>query len=403
MLLFLCLLCINSVFAGSLHKLSPKDTVELLSCIDKLVITDDTNKTECYNFYKTKVGKEFTKDDIEKIRNELHQLLFDHMNQKSWYSKMLGLISFSNILLLLLTLVVIAFIFTLFGKILVYCAAFIGVFIYELFFSKTAIYVYALIISYLTVYFRYELDIIGTKWESWYILDNYSVLVGLATLTYVITDFASHFRTGNSPYPLFLILSVIYSIIALYHNHWFVATLSIWSLYTACGFIAGPTFGGYYTGFRYKDQPQVAFLVSFALVTLFLLLKTNVIRTDYPEKVALFENGALFFGSFIGHLSFLIMTDRYYCKYYNMSDTYIVRQFLMVMLCLTTLYFGNVLNISTFNSIGGTFLVLWLLDIEFHICSDIFINNILIGLAIIGVNLYLFRYFILNFRDYFII
>ena len=134
------------------------------------------------------------------------------------------------------------------------------------------------------------------------------------------------------------------------------------------------------------------------------MLRTNVLKTDFPDKINLFENGALFFGSFIGLLSMLIMSDKYYCTWsHRTHEMYILMQFFMVASCLVTLYFGNVLQIATLNSVGGTFLVLWLLDMQYHLFAMFGKDSLLIILAVVGVNLYGIRYFILHHRDYFIL
>ena len=401
LLITLLIAAVSSSMNDRLRKLSPKDTTNLLKCVDNLA--DGIDFDTCSAFYKEKLGTEFNKDDVRDVRTRLHQLLFDHMNQKSWYSKMAGLVSFSNILLILLVFAVIAFIFVLFGQVIAYCALFLAVFLYEILFCKTAMYVYALTVSYLTVYFRYERDIVGTRWETWYILDQYSVIVGLVTLTAVIVDIAKRKSTGKSPTPLFLLLAAIYAGVALYHDHWFVATMSVWSIYAAIGFTMGAMPGGYYSGFQQKEQPLIAFITSVVLVGTFLMLQTGVLKTDFPNKVALFENGSLFFGSFIGLLSMLIMSDRYYCSLVGRTnEMYVLMQFFMVGTCLVTLYFGNVLNITTLNSVGGTFLVLWLLDMQCHMFNALSPNSLLLALAMIILNLFGLRYFIMNYRDYFI-
>ena len=67
------------------------------------------------------------------------------------------------------------------------------------------------------------------------------------------------------------------------------------------------------------------------------------------------------------------------------------------------LYIGNVLHINIMLSIIGTFGVLWALDFEKSILSRFGNGSITISLLIIFLNLYALRYYILNYREYFII
>src|SRR4029079_19068733 len=109
----------------------------------------------------------------------------------SFFSKMAGLLSFCNLVLVLLTLVVIVFLFSLVGSILLYFAAYIATQFYYIFLSKWSFYIYGLTISFLTIFFRYDKDIVNTSWEKYYLLDHYSVVLGCVIFMTIVMDYVS--------------------------------------------------------------------------------------------------------------------------------------------------------------------------------------------------------------------
>ena len=356
---------------NDLQKLSPEDTINLLERYDTL----GGNKKPLYD------------------------LLRAHINRTSGYSKMAGLITFSNILLIVLTFVSAAFVFSLVGDIILTFSEYILSFFYTFILSRYSFYVYTLVISFFTMYYRYEQDIVKTSWKRFYLLEHYSVVFGCIMLAVAFIDRMFILDAVSVTFPL-LLLSGIFGYVAIYHDHWFVATMSVWLLYAAFGFTFGAMPQGYYTGFDSEENLQMCLVISIALVSLFLAFKTGLIDTGSIEnanKVNLFENGALFFGTFIGLLSLLILSNETYQGAMKYS-----LQFAMMLACLVVLFFGTTLHSSIMKSLGGTFLVLWLLDGEVHFLLRFGSESMTGFLFVLLVNLFGFRYYVLHFRDYLI-
>ena len=391
---------LDNEFYNKIKKLSPLNTTRLIVCITKLNFKQDT---KCSNFYKSITNSDYNETSAKSYMNQLYELQQEHINHTSFFSRMLGLITFRNILLLLLTVVTIAFIFSFIGNILVLFAAYALVFFHKLFLSRTSFHIYGLVLCYATVYLQYERDIVNTSWQPYYFLENYSVVFGSLVLAALIIDFSkTYIKDLANPKPMFLILSVIYAIIAIIHDHWFIATMSIWLLYAAFGFIMGAMPGGYYTGFDHKSSIERSAITSFILVTFYMLFKTGAIETKHQHIVDLFENGCLFFGTFIGLLALLIITDKYYIYHHLDIKLYVPMQFLMLGSVLVTLYFGLIFNLAIMKGIGGTFGVLWFLDMEYHFLSQFRTGNMLGALFVLMVNIYGLIYYLDHYREFFI-
>jgi len=149
-------------------------------------------------------------------------------------------------------------------------------------------------------------------------------------------------------------------------------------------------------------------------------LKTGIVEFKYAHKAILFETGTIFMGSFVSSLALLIMSDEHYIikKFYKDipypdKRTHIkkgthVPQFILMQIFagsyfLLCLYVGNVLYINTILSIVGTFSVLWAFDLEKSVLFRFKNGGITASLLIIFLNLYALRYYIINYREYFII
>lgn len=75
----------------------------------------------------------------------------------------------------------------------------------------------------------------------------------------------------------------------------------------------------------------------------------------------------------------------------------------MFLICLACMYFGSMLEISSLKSLGGTYVVLWGLDVQRTIMSS-FKDISLTPIFFLGfINLALLRYWIQNYPGYFII
>ncbi len=404
----------NATTSPSLNrvkKLSPQNTTDLMICITALKY--DISNEPCQTMYRTMTGEEYNITTATSIMKNLRQLQEDHLNRKSWYSRMLGLITFSNILLLLITIVAVAFLFAFMGSILLFFAAVAAQIFYRIFLSRLSFYIYGAVLIYLTIGFNYTRDIVGTSWEKYYFLDHYSVVFGSIILGIMTIDiFNTYFHELKNNTTVALgVLAFLYAVISIAHDQWVISTLSVWMVYAAFGFFASPMPGGYVVGFNRNKQLQRCVIISWIIVSFYMAFKIGIIQTEYTRVLDLFENGCLFFGTFIGLLCMLIMSDEYYCQYYlvknyssynNFRNVYYFMQFIMLSSCLVCMFFGTVYSLSIVKGVSGTFIVLHLLDMEYHFLQKFKTGGLTGILFVLGVNLWAVRYYIMYYREYFI-
>jgi hypothetical protein len=128
-----------------------------------------------------------------------------------------------------------------------------------------------------------------------------------------------------------------------------------------------------------------------------MAMKCGLITGSIVEHTQVFETGVFFWGSFVGCLSMLILS----AGYLNDTDEHtLLMQMLMCGHCLIMLYFGTILHISSYKSIGGTFFVLWCMNIEriLFIRVKSFNKTILCGITLF--NLYVIKQLISWYPEY---
>jgi hypothetical protein len=171
------------------------------------------------------------------------------------------------------------------------------------------------------------------------------------------------------------------------------------------GFMVGSTFMGYHTGFNGRNTVIRCLLVSLFLNAFMLLIKTGFIEGKIVLATGPFETGIYFWATFVGLVAMLIQSDEHYLDYHQMYNIglFAVLQFSMAIYCLALMFLGSMLNIASYQNLGGTFMVLWGLDLERTILTKFKSGNRTIFLLIILANLYLLKQLITLYPEYFII
>lgn len=366
-------------------------------------------------------------DDLTDVQIiDCHQLAFNRIIsiarydakiapvKPSIFDQVYNLMTFANIMLMLSALATFVFILSFTWWIILY-----GVMIFGSMVSVPLVWFYENILTYLVrweVAYALGLTFAGllclpdptTMWDTClgylYLFEHHSVFLGalfyMATVGHIcwMNNVA---KKTNSAGIVFIIYFLGLAPIAFYQNHSFVATMSIWSLYGAFGFCMGSFPGGYYTGFNDSNAILRCYILSLVMVAGFLISKCT---GNYYDQVQVFETGALFWGTFNGLLAMLIMSDKnymYYRKIYS-PEMFMFMQMFMLASCLLTMYFGTVLSITQMMGIGGTFLVLWMLDLEYLILSNLGSGSLVGSSFVCMVTLYGLYYYMTHFPQYFI-
>jgi len=196
------------------------------------------------------------------------------------------------------------------------------------------------------------------------------------------------------------LVTLVWTMVATYQQNWLVGVSAVIMLFAVCGFVVGSMFGGYYTGFWGHEQMIRCLVLSVVLNAIMLGFQTGVITGPITNYITIFETGVQFWGTMVGLIAMLILTDEMYIPYsfydvrhYNDRNFryvayYLIMQTFMGIYCLATMYFGSIFYITSLKSLGGTFLVLWGLNFERTVLKRLS-NGWLTGtLFVVLVNLY---------------
>ena len=411
--LFLLLALIASVCSYTkLESLSSDDAINALKIIDLIENVNSTNEIVRLN----KLLNEITGETYNiSHRKQLYDIISDNTANIGIYSKISGLLSFKNFLLVCMVAVGVAFVISFMFNIVCLLGAYVGMLFYKIFLTKYSLYVQGLLLSFATL--GYKVDQITNPYIQYlFIFDCMTPLFGCIifyiVVLFVVADYFPAPKTKISiGYELAVdtFVGVIWTVAAIYHNNKIIGIVVIIMIFKSCGFLFGSSYFGYYTGFNKNDHSLLrCLLISIFLNAVMIFAKAEFITGDITAYLNIFDTGIYFWATLVGTIAMLIMSDEYYIKYkYETADDraliFIMMQFIMVIYCLILIYLGNIFYITSYQGIGGTFLVLWALDIERTFLQKFKQGSTTIFLFIILVNLYLVKQYITFYPEYFII
>lgn len=399
----------------SLDKLSTDDALLALRIIDNITsaVTGKYEILRDAELYAL-VGMDYTPE----LREKLYQVINSNTNQTSRYARLLGLISFQNIIILALVLVGLAlFIFLMKDVLLVFSIVF-GMIIHQIFFRKEALYFEGLALSGAAMIFKIEQ--VENNWLRYlFIFDWLTPFFG-CLLFYIVclaiymdffdtakpNDFVKGGQPKHSTIEVDSFVLFVWAFVAIYHDNWMVGVATVMLVFSVFGFSFGTMFLGYFAGFENKNAMLRCTVISIILNAVMVAIKMNQITGNITVYLSVFETGVYFWATLVGSLAMLIASDEYYirsiCTNGNWMGVFVVTQLLMGMYCALLLFFGNTLYIQSYCSIGGTIAFLWGLDIERAILSRYKGGSITFVLFILFVNLYALKQLITLYPDYFI-
>lgn len=189
-------------------------------------------------------------------------------------------------------------------------------------------------------------------------------------------------KMEEDPVRFFSILFVVYVIAALVIQSKLIGFIAVMALMGALGFSAAVIPCGYVIGFKDKDSLGRVTSVGFIMLTAFVVIR---LTAQNIPLLQLFENGALFLGSFVGYLGLLIASSRWYG---NTKENYFLMQVITIIAGIIALVVGSIWNIGELQKIGGTFFVLYLIEKPFEIPVEKGTHYATIGL-VMSVIIYL--------------
>ena len=402
---FLVLFCAFASGFTKLEKLSTDDALSLLKLMDE--IENTSNSTHLKQTFK-----ELTDHDYDTtLKSKLYEIIDNNANHTSIFMRLMGLITFQNFILVCIVIVCVALVVSLFRDVIRVLGEYMTVLIVQLILDKRFMYTVGLSFSVVMMY------IDPSKIENQYlkyvfILDWLSPLFGcliFGIIAFVMYNdlvdkrsqgFSRHHTTHHGGYseknmymPIGFIVTLVWMVVTVYHQNWLIGIVTIMMLFFTFGFLFGAVFGGYEVGFVDTMSMMRCFIISFILNACMVGMQTGFIKGDVVQYFNIFETGIYFWGTFVGSLAMLIMSDEWFIKMNSREKEnepiyFMLMQVLMGLYCLGMMYLGSVLHITTFKSIVGTFFVLWSLDLEKTILKKFGKGHLSITLMIILANLY---------------
>ena len=407
LLLILVLICVAHVnCVHKLEKLSLEQSVEAL----RLINAYDRSPSETIKQQFLKL----TGCDLDvNLKDTLLQVVLDNGNQTSWFMKMVGLISFQNIIIVCMIFVGIALVFFLAYNFIALLGETCGMLILQIILRKDVWYGIGMtlgifnmlidpsnfnnhIIRYVFI-FDWLTPLFGCILFGITSFLMYDDLIKDKNVTNELKSESRHVIPG-------CINTIIFATVALLHNNWLIGVLTIIMLFYTYGFLFGSTFMGYYVGFTGKNTIVKSLMLSILLNSIVFGFQQNFITGDIGKYVVIFSTGVQFWGTFIGCLAMLILADENYMTISGMNALVcVLMQIVAAIYYLGMMYIGSIAYISPYKSIAGTFMVLWGIDLERMILSKLGNRNMTLTLIIVLANLYLIKQLIGMHPEYFII
>ena len=153
--------------------------------------------------------------------------------------------------------------------------------------------------------------------------------------------------------------------LSVYYNSSFLAWIFVISIFNCIGFSVICYGLCYVIGFSNQYNLYRCAIASIILQILFIGMKIFGVNVDI---ISLYQTPFVTFGSVVLHLALLIVSF----KYYEDKKTYVLRQFLMVILLIFSLFIGSVWNLNGLFNTACTFAVLYLMEkyVEIHVESN---------------------------------
>lgn len=400
-LLYLSIFFFVSFGYTKLDKLTANESLFILKMMD---VIDNSNNDSHNQLLKSHIQNLTGLEYDPNLREKMYDIL--NPNYVSLPMKLAALISMQNIITVIMIFVAIAFFFSLGSVVYAIFAPFINFIIIKVLLNKYFWYTTSLSISIMLMLI--DIDKITNNYiKMLYIFDWLTPLFGC--LIFAIVTFAiAHVEFNQTNLFLSgLFITIIWFVDAIIQNNWLIGVATIMMLFITNGFLLGSIPGGYYSGFTDKESINRCLITSLLLNIIMIFTKIGFITGNFVKYAQIFETGIILWGTLVGSISMLVLST---ISEYEMHATLEKNNFVKFILIhiitglcyLGIIFVGNMLNISSYKSIGGTFLVLFGLDIERITLKKFSNGHYTIFLFIVLVNLYMIRHLIGLYPEYFI-
>ncbi len=280
-------------------------------------------------------GHEITEGEILSLEDKVYQVA-----ELTALQKVVGFISFKNILWTICTIVFVASIGYLLGDLFVQLAKIFTLLpkvVYEVLF-----------------YIASGALVVG----GYYLGDGLRVNVAFAGCLMMIAalTFTGYIRKIKPHYVgISVALFVLWAACAIVFESQLIGVITILALMSALGFSAMVLPMCYVIGF--KDEDSLVRGTTAAMIILSSFAGLVMFPVDIPY-IDVFDSGVFYVASFVGYLGLLITTSKWYIS----KDKYVLMQVVMLVACAAGLFVGGVFGIGVLQKMSGTFLVLYLIE-----------------------------------------
>lgn len=170
-------------------------------------------------------------------------------------------------------------------------------------------------------------------------------------------------------------LFIAWAAVALFYQSEVIGFIAVGAFMGMLGFSFIVVPGGYLIGFKDRDALMQATTAGFITLAAFVVLRVS---GQYVPYIHVFEQGALWLGSFVGYLGLLIASSRWYGN----RAIYPLMQVITIVLGMAAIAVGSLLGIPQLLGIGGTFFALYLIEKPFEIPAESATGYAAIGLLV---------------------
>lgn len=375
LLAFLALMTFTSCNKHPVQMLSTQELKELSPLEVNNMINDFMIKLE-------KTEDELLRKEYLSQINVLLALEAKHLDQSSWFYKIKSIVTFANIIALLMIFFLIVFIVSLCKDIIVTFSLMTIQIIAKLLNGYYKFYFGYVVLGLLLAFDPQYVQFIGSNTLVFYLISFYCLSSWHLD---VVCERASKKIMMNYLEGLLSITTIV----TILHDNYICGIGSVILLLLCNGCRFNKIQCGFAIGFDGKESLKSTRILCIILTIVFVLLRMDLVNvTGFMTKIMLFETGTLFWCPLFCFVACLILCDNVFDLVENIKT-------MVILLC--HLFAGFLIQNNSLINLSTLFLILWLFSFEWRCIKKIGIRKIWIVCLIILINLYALYYCAMNY------
>lgn len=340
--------------------------------------------------------------------SSLLQVSNQHINHASWYYKARSIVTFTNLIALLIVFFLIIFVVSLFYDLIITFGLLSIEIIIMLMGGNLKFYSSYLLFGYLLYRNPNSLCYLGDATLIFYLICFY-LMSSWHIRVIVRKNRRNAFKTANkirnnsdqeidieSTYIVGIIILTV--VVTMLHNNYLTGTVATMLILYWNGCFLAKNRNDYAIGFNSEQSLKSTIILSSLMTTVFVLVKLDLVTLNsVMNKLMLFEYGVLFWCPLFSFVALLIL-----CNHYT-YDLKLVENVIILVVLILHLYFGFLIDSNDLINLSCVFLWLFCLTFEFSYVMKVGIRKFWILCGIILVNLFVIYYVGNNYPEYLMI